>query len=62
MTLPFQLTQPYNKKKYSTLKKSTSNTPQECTSAINVQTNSPSLTHCTQIILFYLNEDFHNFL
>ena len=38
---------------YSTLKRSTSNTPQECTSAINVQTNSPSLTHCSQIIPFY---------
>ena len=30
--------------KYSTLKKSPSNTPQESTSAINVQTNSSSLT------------------
>ena len=39
--------------KYSTLKKSTSNTPQEYTSAINVQTNSPTLTHCSQIIPFY---------
>ena len=38
---------------YSTLKKSTSNTPQESTSAINVQTNSPSLTHCSQVIPFY---------
>ena len=38
---------------YSTLKQSTSNTSQECTSAINVQTNSPSLTHCSQIIPFY---------
>ena len=37
---------------YSTLKKSPSNTPQESTSAINVQTNSPSLTHCSQIIPF----------
>ena len=39
--------------KFSTIKKSTSNTPQQCTSAINVQTNSPSPTHCSQIILFY---------
>ena len=38
---------------YSTLKKSPSNTPQEITSAINVQTNSPSLTHCSQVIPFY---------
>ena len=38
---------------YSTLKKSTSNTPQVSTSALNVQTNSPSLTHCSQIIPFY---------
>ena len=38
---------------YSTLKKSPSNTPQENTSAINVQTNSPSLTHCSQVIPFY---------
>ena len=38
---------------YSTLKKSPSNTPQESTSAINVQTNSPSLTHCSQVIPFY---------
>ena len=34
-------------------KKSPSNTPQESTSAINVQTNLPSLTHCPQIISFY---------
>ena len=32
---------------YSTLTKSQSITPQETTSAINVQTNSPSLTHCS---------------
>ena len=38
---------------YSTLKKSPSNTPQESTSAINVQTNSPSLTHHPQVIPFY---------
>ena len=38
---------------YSTLKKSTPKTPQQSTSAINVQTNSPSLTHCSQIIPFY---------
>ena len=31
---------------YSTLNKSISNTPQKSVSAINVQTNSPSLTHC----------------
>ena len=28
-------------------------TPQKSTSAINLQTNSPSLTHCSQIIPFY---------
>ena len=39
--------------KDSTLKKLTSNTPQEHTSAINVQTNSPSLTHRSQVIHFY---------
>ena len=33
--------------KYSTLKKSPSTTPQESASAINVQTNSPSLTPCS---------------
>ena len=38
---------------YFTLKQSTSNTPQECNSAMNVQTNSPSLTNCSQIITFY---------
>ena len=38
---------------HSTLKRPLSDTPQECTSAINVQTNSPSLTHCSQIKLFY---------
>ena len=37
---------------YSTLKKSPSNTPQETTCAINVQTNSPSLTHFSQVIPF----------
>ena len=37
----------------STLKKPPSKTPQETTSAINVQTNSPSLTHCSQNIPFY---------
>ena len=41
------------KEHYSTLKKSSSNTPQESTSAINVQTNSPSLTHYPQVIPFY---------
>ena len=38
---------------YSTLKKSPCDTPQESTSAINVQTNSPSLTYCSQKIPFY---------
>ena len=38
---------------YSTLSKSTSNTSQKAVSAINVQTNLPSLTHCPQIIPFY---------
>ena len=38
---------------FSTLKKPSSNSPQESTSAINVQTNSPSLTHCPQVIPFY---------
>ena len=41
------------KEHYSTLKKSSSNTPQETTSAINVQTNSPSLTHYPQVIPFH---------
>ena len=38
---------------YSTLKKSTLKKPQQSTSATNVQTNSPSLTHCSQFIHFY---------
>ena len=38
---------------YSTLNKSISNTPQKSVSAINVQTNLPSPTHCPQIIPFY---------
>ena len=38
---------------YSTLKKSPSNPPRESTSAINVQRNSPSLTHSSQVIPFY---------
>ena len=38
---------------YSTLKQLTSKTSQESTSAINVHTNSPSLTHCPQIVPFY---------
>ena len=38
---------------YSTIKKSTSTTPQECTSAINVQTHSRPATHCSQTIPFY---------
>ena len=41
------------KEHYSTLKKPSSNTPQETTSAINVQTNSPSITHSPQVIPFY---------
>ena len=38
---------------YSTMKKSTSTTPQESTSAMNVQTHSRAATHCSQIIPFY---------
>ena len=38
---------------YSTLNNSKSNTPLKSVSAINVQTNLPSLTHCPQIIPFY---------
>ena len=38
---------------YSTMKKSTSTTPQESTSAINVQTHSRPATPCSQIIPFY---------
>ena len=38
---------------YSTLKQLPSTTPQKSASAINVQTNSPSLTHCSQIVPFY---------
>ena len=38
---------------YSTLNKPISNTPQKSVSAINVQTNLPSLTLCPQIIPFY---------
>ena len=38
---------------YSTLNKSTSNTSQKSVSAINVQTNLPSLKHCPQNIPFY---------
>ena len=52
MTLPFQQN-PTLQENYSILKTSPSNTPQETTSAINVQTNSPSLTHCSQVIPFY---------
>ena len=37
---------------YSTLKTSPPKTPQQSTSAINVQTNSPFLTHCSQNIPF----------
>ena len=38
---------------YSNLKQLTPNTAQKSVSAINVQPNLPSLTHCPQIILFY---------
>ena len=38
---------------YSALNKSTSNTSQKIVSAIYVQTNLPSLTHCPQNIPFY---------
>ena len=38
---------------YSTLNKSTPKTSRKSVSAINVQTNLPSLTHCPQIIPFY---------
>ena len=38
---------------YSTLNKLTPKTSQNSFSAINVQTNLPSLTHCPQIIPFY---------
>ena len=38
---------------YSTLNKLISNTSQKSVSAINVQTNLPSLTHCPQILPFY---------
>ena len=38
---------------YSTLKQPTHNTSQKSISAINVQPNLPSLTHCQQIIPFY---------
>ena len=44
---------PLQTENYSTLNKSISNTPQKSVSAINVQTNLPSLTHCPQIIPFY---------
>ena len=44
---------PTLQKNYSTLEKSPSNTSQETTSAIIVQTNSPSLTHYSQVIPFY---------
>ena len=39
--------------KYSTLNQSTHTTSQKSVSAINVQPNLPSLTHCQQIIPFY---------
>ena len=38
---------------YSTLKQPTHNPPQKSVSAINVQPNLPSLTHCQQIVPFY---------
>ena len=52
MILPFQLTKLYN---ILLLKTSSSTTPQESTSAsaVNVQTNSPALTHYPQVIPFY---------
>ena len=40
-------------KNYSTLNQLTRNTSQKSVSAINVQSNLPSLTHCPQIIPFY---------
>ena len=46
-------TDPILQENYSTPKNFPSNTPQETTSAKNVQTNSPSLTHCSQVIPFY---------
>ena len=42
-----------DKDHYTTLKKSSSTTPQESTSAINVQTNYPSLTNYPQVTPFY---------
>ena len=38
---------------FSTLNQLPHTTPQKCVSAINVQPNLPSLTHCQQIIPFY---------
>ena len=38
---------------YSTLQQWPSTTPQESASAINVQTNSSSITHCSQNVPFY---------
>ena len=38
---------------YSTLKQPTHNTSQKSVSAINVQSNLPSLTHCQHIVPFY---------
>ena len=38
---------------YSTLNKLSPKTTQKSISAINLQTNLPSLTHCPQIIPFY---------
>ena len=54
MILLFQLTQ----ENFSTLNKPLSNTPQETTSAIKVQTNSPSLTYCSQVKPFYDTSSF----
>ena len=45
-------TDPTLQENYSYLKNSPSNTPQESISAINVQTNSPSLTNCSTVIPF----------
>ena len=43
----------YKTENYSTLKQQSHNTSQKSISAINVQPNFPSLTHCQQIIPFY---------
>ena len=48
----FKIDKTLQQETYSTINKSMSNTPQERTSAIKVQTNSTSLTHCSQRIPF----------